>query len=84
MARFKNLGQPNYGQFVGFEECPDTTTLNKSEIEGKQLYLNPVSSHVNGLSDLKNTIPSKSASDPRLSYPTLLLMKCRPFSLQSR
>jgi len=66
MARFKNLGQPNYGQFVEFEEGLNTSTLNKSDIEGKQLYLNPVSSHVNGLSDLKNAIQSKSTSGSEL------------------
>lgn len=63
MARFKNVSQPNYEQFVGFEESPDTPTLNQSDIRGQKLYLNPMSSHAIGLSDLKRAIPTQSASD---------------------
>lgn len=63
MARFKNMGQPNYDQLVGFEESTDTPTLNQTENERKQLYLNPLAPHVNGLSDLKSAVPFQSISE---------------------
>ena len=60
MARFKNISQPNYGQLIGFEEDAASPSVSQSEIERKQLYLNPIAAHSNGLSDLGNTVSTES------------------------
>lgn len=65
MARFKNIGQPNYDKLVGFAEITETQTLSPAEPDRQQLRLSPVASHTNGLSDLKSTFPLGSISELR-------------------
>jgi putative transposase len=62
MARFKNIGQPNYGQLVGFEPEIYTQTLNQSELD-YQIYLNQMAAHSNGLSNLESVVQSQSISE---------------------
>lgn len=64
MARFKNISQPNYGQIDGLEENTDTQILNPSELNRQQLYINPMASHSNGLSDLPSAFPAQTTSEP--------------------
>jgi putative transposase len=66
MARFKNIGQPNYGQLVGFETEISTQTLNQSELD-RQLYLNPMAAHLNGLSYLESAVQFQSISESSAS-----------------
>jgi hypothetical protein len=56
MARFKNMGQPDYEKLVGFAERTETQTLSPSELDRQQLYLGPMASHSNGLSDLASAV----------------------------
>lgn len=67
MARFKNIGQPNYEKLVGLAESTDTQKLNLSNLDRQQLYLNSMASHPNGLSDLGSVIPCQSISGLRTS-----------------
>lgn len=78
MARFKGIGQPNYEKkLVGFEDYTDSETFNRAELN-HQLYLNPVASHTNGLSDLAGesstqSLPETTGFDEETAEPHPLL-----------
>jgi putative transposase len=62
MARFKNIGQPNYGKLVGFAENVCLTS-GADEIGSQQMYLNPMASHSNGLSDLGSEVVLQGSAE---------------------
>lgn len=65
MARFKNIGQPNYEKkLIGFEDSTGSQSLSPAEFTHQQIYhLNPVASHTSGLSDLGGESPTQSPPD---------------------
>jgi putative transposase len=67
MARFKNVGQPDYEKLAGFVERTDTQALSTSGDNSQQLYLNPMASHLTGVSDLKSAISSAGISEHETS-----------------
>lgn len=63
MARFKNVGQPNYEKLVGFSGSVHTHTLNPTGVDSQRLLLNPIASNAIGLSDLEGAFSPQNISE---------------------